>query len=117
AQLYSTTTLNSPTADARLKAVVAEAQSYLGNLSQAEATAAEALKKDPKSVPARIVMTRLFAARGATEEALKTIGEVTVDDPKSTEAWHLRGDLNWVIKGDAAAAAEAYQKAVALDPS
>jgi cellulose synthase operon protein C len=117
ASLYANVALKDPAAGARLKAVVASAQSYLGDLKQAEATAAEALRLDPACLAARLVMARLLAARGESDEALKLVTEATRDDPKSTEGWHLRGDLYWIAKGDVPSATDSYQKALTAEPS
>ena len=75
----------------------------------------ESLKLD-RSAHGYAVLGMIYARQGRNEEGLAALDEAVMMDPSLDLAWAFRGNV-LVQKGDKAAAAASYQRALALNPS
>jgi tetratricopeptide (TPR) repeat protein len=103
-----------------------EALAALGRGDEAAAAFSAALRVDPDQVPARIDRARLAMRRAAGEDAAgraALLDRARRDLLHALEAWPasplVHEDLGWVEiqRGDVAAAARAYLRAVELSPA
>ena len=108
-------TLSLPLAEAELHTALAVAQARSGNLLQAEAELARALKSQPKYPWGLQTMARLLAVKGQFDRAIELTDESMESGKPSGEAWLLRGDILLLGKQQGADALDAYRKALA-DP-
>ena len=109
---YASVDLPEPASAADLKTSIAVAYARLGNKQQANDALTAALKAVPDFAPALLVQTQMLARNGDPDGALQLIDKVLQKSPDEANAWQLKGDLLYLGKGDAAAALEAYRKAL-----
>lgn len=114
--LYSNISLTEPAAHAALRAQVAAAYGAQGKLDLCETNVKLALQLDAKNALARILHARLMAGRGEMDPALLVLDGLLKDEPKSVVAWHLKGDVLSLGKGDAAGGVTAYKQALQIQP-
>lgn len=114
---FSDTQLSTPKFTAALKAVVASAHALLGDYAQCDATVVEVLRLDPMNAPARLLQAKLVAGKGNFDEALTLVKGVLASDAQMAPAWLLQAQLLTVGKNDAAAGAQSYRQALAIDPA
>jgi len=74
-----------------------------------------AVKLDPKSVEAHVLLGSAMAGLGDLDSAVKQVEDATRIAPESTLAFTSLGSLQ-LAGGSAASAEAAYRKAIALDP-
>jgi putative PEP-CTERM system TPR-repeat lipoprotein len=115
-ELYGRVTLKDPKAASDLKATVAAAYGAQGQIERSEAVVETALQLDPKNGTARLLQARLTAGRGDFDKALMLIDALLGDEPRRREAWHLKGEVLWVGKGDPDGAVKAFRETLASDP-
>jgi putative PEP-CTERM system TPR-repeat lipoprotein len=100
-------------AEQRIAIQVARGNAYLLEKRVPDAKAAfdEALRADENSADALVGTARVAAASGDFESARAILNRVTAAHPRLASAWMLTGDLARA-RGEAAAAVEAYTKAI-----
>ena len=108
--------LRTPSAQADLLTWVAAAHAQLGHTEQAEAAVAAALQAQPQHAPAVMVQARLRASAGDVDGALALLDALLSREPGNEAAGIARGNLQWLGKGDAAAALQTYRKVLAAHP-
>lgn len=109
---FAQTSFESKAASSELKATLAAAYGAQGKLPESAAAVEAALQLDPKNTVARLLQARLAAGAGRNDDALAALDALIADAPKSAEAWHLKGEVLWIAKGDAKAGEEAFRKAL-----
>src|SRR4029453_12391697 len=80
------------------------------------ARAKDVVAREPKSVPAHIVLGTLYLRAGDTRAALDTLGTATRLDPNSAPSHKVLGTA-YQQKKDIASAVAAYKRAIALAPN
>ena len=103
-QDYGAIQLNKPTAAAELKTAIAIAYAQQGDNAKAQAALDDALRAAPDFAPALLVQARLKVAANDVDGALALLDRIIAKDPTNYEALQLKGDLLFVVKGDADAA-------------
>lgn len=114
--LYSRVDLADPVAHADLKATVAAAFGAQGLIERSNDYVKLALQLDPKNGVARLLKARLAAGRGEFNAALAAVEAVIADKADLRAAWHLKGEILLIGKGDKAGAAAAMEKTLELEP-
>ena len=114
---YGEVTLDDPAGQAELKTNVAIAWGGLRELAKVAPAVEAALKAVPNYGPAMVVKARYLASGGQFDEALALLDGVVARNPKSYEAWLLRGELLDFAKQDSKQGEESYRKAVDADPT
>jgi len=109
--------LADPLAQASLGASLAMALAAQGDLRGANEVNGRGLAAAPTSVPARLMKARLDAVMGRVDAGLKQIDAVLVEQPADAEAWATKGDFMLQVAGGRAAAAEAFETALKIQPS
>src|SRR5690606_31206739 len=74
-----------------------------------------ARKTAPDDWQAADGLVRSLARNGRQDEAASLLRELVAREPGFLDAWIRRGD-GLAVRGERAAAAEAYEKAIAIDP-
>lgn len=105
-----------PSASPALLTQVALAHQAQGAFDAAEALLVEALTRDPAHVGARVARAQALAWRGDVAGARRAALALTAEAPGSAAAWVLLGDVLSPSGGDAQAAADAYERALAAAP-
>ncbi|TMH12156.1 MAG: PEP-CTERM system TPR-repeat protein PrsT [Betaproteobacteria bacterium] len=100
---YAALDLPQAAASADLRTSISLAYSGIGKKQEADAALAAALKAVPGYVPALQFDT-----------ALQMVDKILQSHPDQATAWQLKGDLQYLGKGDGAAAVTAYRKALAI---
>lgn len=113
---YAAVRLQDRVAHARLKATVAAAFGAQGLVERSQAYVDRALELDPSNRVARLLQARMAAGRGDADLALQQLDSLLAENASDTEAWHLKGDVLWMGKGDAAAGAAAFRKVLEIEP-
>jgi len=113
---FAEVSLRDTTAHAELKAWVASAYAQLGNMQQANAQIAAALRAQPLNPAAVMVQARMRAAEGDVDGALALLDAVLEKDPGNEHVGVAKGYLLWLGKRDAAGALEAHRKVLAAKP-
>ncbi|MCZ2290787.1 MAG: PEP-CTERM system TPR-repeat protein PrsT [Burkholderiales bacterium] len=113
---FSGTRLSDPAAQAELSVALAMAHLAQRQPEQAEEALAEALQASPRHVPARLLQARVLADRDQAGEARTIVDAVLAEEPKSADAWLLKGELALKLDKDHKAALESFRQAVANDP-
>jgi len=101
--------------DAVARARLAALYEASGQLDESWRLAREALQRDPRSVPAHVVLVRVALARKDLDLAKLVVLRAQRLDPKNAEITFLEGDVLG-REGDDAAAADRWRRALALDP-
>jgi putative PEP-CTERM system TPR-repeat lipoprotein len=115
-ELFGSTNLSDPLAEARLKVTVAQSHGAMGRLDLAQRAMAEALRAVPGYGPAQVFAVRLQADGGDLDGAITSIEAQLARTPEDHEAWQLKGDLLNFGKRDMPGALAAYKQALALKP-
>ncbi len=115
--LYADTVLGDTTAQASLKASLANAWSALGERKNAETAATAALAARPDFGPALVLQARLLASGGATDEAMAVMDQLLAREPGQHEAWHMKGEILWHSRRDREGAVLALKKALESKPT
>ncbi|ODV11007.1 MAG: hypothetical protein ABT20_06835 [Rubrivivax sp. SCN 70-15] len=113
---YGRVTLPDHVAAAALKATVADAYRVQGMRERSEAAINAALQLDPRNVRARLLQVRLTAGGGKIDQALVDVDKIIADNPKSPDAWQLKGELLWAGKADLDGATKAFRECLVLSP-
>lgn len=108
--------LDSPRAEAELKARVGEAQIRAGKHKDAAASFDAALVAEPSNVRARLGQIRLAAFQGKFDDALAAADDLVAKNPQSAEALVLQAETKLFL-GDRAGARAALQRAVEVEPA
>lgn len=111
--LYSDVTLTDATANASLKASVANAWSVLGDPARARTALDASLASAAGYPPALILQARLAAGAGRIDEALATVEQVLAREDDNYEAWHLKGEILTNARNDLRGGEAAFRKALA----
>ena len=101
-------------AQADLRTSVALAHAMLRDLPAARSNLALALRANPEHEPALLLQARVDAVEGDLPGALGRIDALLARQPKSADAWLLKGDVLSRSRAPASAVAQAYQQALAL---
>lgn len=115
--LFGDAKLNDKAALASYKTSVATAWLALSDKSKAETALAAAFSAMPEYVPAMLMKARMMAGSRDVDGAKALVEKALAADPKAHEAWQLMGELAIFFRRDAGAGAEAFRKALALEPS
>ena len=113
---YATTTWPDAESTADLKTSVAAAWLAQGSSEEAKAAVDAALFLQPNLEAAILLKARLTAQGGNMAAALGQVEGLLARNPKSAEAWTLKGDLLLGTAKDHGPAIEAYKQAVAANP-
>ena len=92
------------------------AQSALKRTDQARDSLKRALEKKPDYLPAHEALVELESKSGNTEEALRLARALQAEQPKSPVGKRLEGDVH-LAAGNFSKAAQAFERASALEPS
>ena len=113
---HANTVLSDPVASAELKSALAWAYVRGGDAKSARAMVEAALKDDPKSARARVLMANIAMSDGKVDEALSSLEQTLTEHPQAAEAWELKGDILLLAKSQVAPAMAAYEQALRVDP-
>ena len=114
---YGKVNLPEAQADAEFKTQVAIAEAMDGNLPGARELQTKALLSKPDHAPALVLGARLAAADGDSAGALRQLDALLAQQPKLSDAWLLKAELQLRLKpDDQAAALASYQQALAVKP-
>ena len=113
---FGTIVLSQPADIASLKTSLAGAYAAQGLADESRNALTAAIQADPNYSPALILQARQKAAQRDFDGALAMAEAVTTKDPKSHEAWKLKGDLLLYGKAQPNEALAAYQQAVSVRP-
>ncbi len=105
-----------PAAQATVEAIRGDAFAATGQIDAAQQAYEAALKIDAKHERAKLGQTTLAVARGDLAKAEAILTETFGADPKSSQAWQLKGILA-DRQGQSDAAIAGYEKAIALKPA
>lgn len=107
--------LGKPAADANLQTTLAAAYSTLGKPEQAKAALSAALAADAQYAPALLISARHKATARDIDGAFAIADSVLAREPRNTDAWKLKGDLQLYAKNQPDEALNAYRKALEID--
>ena len=114
--LYGAKELGNARANADLKTSLAAAYAALGRASEARVAATAALRAQPGSAAASVVLARLDASQGDIAGALRQLDEVLAVEAGNPEAGALKGEILLLARNDADAAIAAFRKVQAANP-
>jgi putative PEP-CTERM system TPR-repeat lipoprotein len=86
-----------------------------GELGQAEAAYRKAVELDPRQMPARLALAKIYLSTNKPDQALVELDKGLSIDRGNAEGWLLSGVAH-ERKGDVPKAQEAFQKALAINP-
>lgn len=110
------TELNAPAAKANFLTTMATAYAMQSKPEAAQDALNAALAADPGYAPALIMQARQKAGQKDFDGALTMLEEVIAKNPKSHDAWKLKGDILLFAKSQQPEALAAYRKAVEVKP-
>ena len=114
---YGKVNLTEAQADAAFKTQVALAEAMENNLPAARELQAKAVLSQPDHAPALVLGARLAAAEGDTAGALKQLDALLASQPRISDAWLLKAELQLRQKPDDKAAAMAsFKQALSVKP-
>jgi len=102
--------------DAEVLVMLGEAHLQLGELYDARRAFAQALERDPRSLPGLLWRLRVLLQQGVTNDAAVAAGTVVAIAPYSGNAWYLKGVIART-QGNAGAALEDFNRAAERLPS
>lgn len=105
-----------PSAAADLKATVAAAHMALGQPDLARAAAQEALQQEAEHVPAQVLLARLDASQGKSDQALERLATVLGRVPGNELAGLAQGDILLQARQDLGAASAAWRAVLSSHP-
>ncbi len=114
---YGELALTDKAAIAELKTQVATAWGALGDRDRTQAAIEAALAAVPDHGPALVLQARVLAGAGKYPEALAILDKVSKQPGKLQDAWHLKGEIQDLVMGDAKAAAASYEEALKIAPA
>jgi tetratricopeptide (TPR) repeat protein len=95
--------------------VLGQVHQRRGEAAPAEAAHLQAVQLDPRYVPSRLELARIYLASGRPNQAVARLDEARRLDPGNAEAWLLTGAAR-EQKGEVPQAQEAFKKALELNP-
>jgi putative PEP-CTERM system TPR-repeat lipoprotein len=110
------TELSTPAAKASFLTTMATAYAMQSKPEPAQDALKAALAADPGYAPALIMQARQKAGQKDFDGALAMLDEIVAKNPKSYEAWKLKGDILLFAKSQQPEALAAYRKAVEVKP-
>ena len=113
---FGTTRLKTPAANAELQTNLASAYAAQGKQDAFQVALSAALTADPNFEPALVIQARQKAANKEFDQALAAADSILAKNPKSLEAWRLKGDIFNFAKPDTDQAIAAYKKAIESKP-
>ena len=113
---FGATKLKTPAATAELQTNLAGAYAALGKQEAFQGALGAALAADPNHEPALVIQARQKAANKEFDQALVAADGILAKNPKSMEAWRLKGDIFNYVKPDADQAIASYKKAIESKP-
>lgn len=113
---FSKTTMASAHATAELQMSLTSAYAAQGKADLSQAALNAALAAEPGFVPALLAQARQKAVARDFDGTLAITDEIIAKNPKSFEAWKLKGDVLYFLKNQPADALAAYQKVVEIKP-
>lgn len=113
---FGTKAFENKAVTADLKASVASALAWSGDLKRARSVIDEALVLDPALPRAKVLRARLIASSLDFEAATQAAQALIDDKSTATDGWMLMGDLRQRKGGAADAAIEAYRQVLAIQP-
>ncbi len=114
---YGEINLDNKASQAALKSSVASAWGALGDRAKTEAAVKAAIDAASDYAPARLLKARVLGGQGKFDEAAAIVEQVLAADPRSFEAWMLRGEIQDFSKKDLKAAEESWRKALSIEKS
>jgi len=111
-QDYGATEFDQPAAMAELKIALAGAYVQVGDQSSAQAAVNDALRAVPGSARALVMQARVKASGKDVDGALASLDEVIAKDPSDYEALQLKGDVIYLLRGDADASIALHRRAL-----
>ena len=108
---YAKFLLPDPQAQADLRTTVATSMARLGQRDEAAKLVTQTLTDAPQHVAALVLKARLAADQRDFDAANKTLADVLARDPKSSDAWMLKGDIELYGQQDRKSALASYRKA------
>lgn len=108
--------LSAPAAKASFLTTMATAYAMQSKPEPAQDALKAALAADPSYAPALIMQARQKAGQKDFDGALAMLDDVVVKNPKSQEAWKLKGDILLFAKSQQHEALAAYRRAVEAKP-
>jgi cellulose synthase operon protein C len=116
-EAHGNAVLKDPAAQAELQTQLAAAWALVGNNKRADQAIAAAAAAEPDSLLVEIQRARLLMSRREMNEAAAVLDKILQRDPRSADAWFLRGEA-LSLRPDARADAEAaLRKAIELQPA
>ena len=115
--LYGDMNLPDARAQASLKATLATAWAAQGDKTKTLAAADASIKAVPDFPPALVLQARIEAGQGKFDNAKVLVERALKQDENLYEAWHLKGEFLTFVDKDSKAAAEAYRKALSIEPA
>ena len=115
--LYGDLQLSDKQAQASLKSTVATAWAAQGDREKTVAAVAAALQAKPDFPPALVLQARIQAGQRQFDEAIALVDRALQLDPRLYGAWHLKGEILASFKRDEKGAAEAFRKALSIEPA
>ncbi|MDN3920439.1 XrtA/PEP-CTERM system TPR-repeat protein PrsT [Roseateles violae] len=109
--------LNDPKAIADLKTSLAAAYALAGDGQRAQAAIDAATRALPDFPATLMLKARVAAQRHDYDSTLALLDKAVTVDPSNADAWVQKGESLYVIRQDAAAAGEAFRKALELNPT
>ena len=113
---FSNVTLTDADAAAELHTLVAQANLTDNRLEAARRAVARALNAVPKLESALLLSARIDGTDGKPEQALAAVEQVIKDNPKSDEAWNLKGQMLAATPGQQVQAIAAYRQSLEVKP-
>jgi cellulose synthase operon protein C len=108
-------TLSSATALAEVETWRSVALVQLGRQPEASQAAQDAMRADPKHIPARLQMARIEALSANLDAAAARVQAVLAEQPGNAEAHVLQGEVIEARSGDLTQARAAYEAAIKAD--
>ena len=115
--LYGELQLDDKQALASLKSTVATAWAAQGVRDKTVAAVTAALQAKPNFPPALVLQARIEAGQGQLDQASALLDQALLLDGSLYDAWHLKGELLAYVKKDEPGAAEAFRKALSIEPN
>ena len=113
---YENFELANPEAKAELQSLVAQALHSEGNIAAANQLITKAAVAAPTSEPVLLARASFAAQAGNLKQALALLDELIAKRPTSHLAWTMRGHTLGVQTDKRGDAADAYRKALAIQP-
>lgn len=113
---FATKRIDDPAADRQLRLMVATAQAFLGQRDAARAVVDEVLARAPADAEAQLLDAKIKVSMGHVEDGFKQVTALSERDPNNADVWQFLGSLRLFSKADVKGAADAFEKAVSIQP-